>query len=71
MALLKSLMIRTARRLANDPAARAQAVELAKKAKPAVDRAVQEAKSIPKTDNPAYDIGRFAGRMKRKYFDAE
>ena len=69
MILLKTLLFRAARRLASDPAVRAQAMALAKKAKPAVDKAVHEAKTIGRTADPAYELGRRAARLKRKYFD--
>ncbi len=69
MTLLKSLMLRAAKRLASDPAAREQAMHLAKKARPAVDKAMQEAKGIHGAENPARELGRLAGRLKRKYLD--
>ena len=71
MTLLKSLMLRAARRLASDPAAREQAMSLAKRAKPVVDEAMREAKGIHKADDRAREMGRLAGRLKRKYLDGD
>ncbi len=71
MVLFKNLMLRAARRLVSDPRAREQAMELAKKAKPVVDKAVREAKTIHQASDPAREMGRLAGRLKRKYLDGD
>ncbi len=64
-------MAQAARRLAQDPNARQQAVKLAKKAKPAVDKALHEVKGVQQASDPAREMGRLAGRLKKKYFDAD
>jgi hypothetical protein len=62
-------MLGVAKRLASDPAARKQALRFAAKAKPAVNKAMQEAKSIQEKSDSAFEMGRLAGRLKRKYLD--
>jgi hypothetical protein len=71
MVLLRTLMLGAVKRLASDPAARAQALRMAEKAKPVVSKAMQEAKSIQQKDDPAFEMGRLAGRLKRKYLDED
>jgi len=69
MVLLKTLMLSAAKRLASDPEARERALRLAEKSKPAIDKALQEAKAIQRNEDPAFELGRLAGRLKRKYLD--
>jgi predicted translin family RNA/ssDNA-binding protein len=67
--LLRNLVLRTARRLATDPQARERAVGLARQAEPGVKKAVKEVRSISRADDPAREMGRLVGRLKRKYID--
>jgi hypothetical protein len=67
--LLRSLMMQAAKRLATDPQARDRAVDLAKKARPGVEKAVRQAKEIGQSSDPARKMGRIAGRLKRRYLD--
>ena len=71
MPLVRYMLMRAARRLASDPAARAKAAEMARRAKPAVDAAVREAKAVRAAPDPAREAGRLAGRLKRRYLDGE
>ena len=69
MVLLRTLMLGAAKRLASDPAARERALQLAEKSKPAINKAIREAKAIQQKEDPAFELGRLARRMKRKYLD--
>jgi len=71
MPIWKTVLMRTARRLASDPAARAKAAETARRAKPAVDAALREAKRIRAAPDPAREAGRLAARLKRRLLDTE
>lgn len=69
MAVWKAVLMRTARRFASDPAARARAAALARRAQPAVEAALREAGRIRAAADPAREAGRLAGRLKRRFLD--
>lgn len=71
MALWKTVLMRSARRLASDPEARARAAEAARRARPALDAALREAGRIYAAPDPAREAGRLAGRLKRRFLDGE
>lgn len=62
------MLMQGARRLAGDPAARARAAELARRARPAADAVLREATRIREAPDPAREAGRLAGRLKRRLF---
>jgi hypothetical protein len=71
MVLFKTLVLGAAKRLASDPAARERALRLAEKSRPAIEKAMQEAKAIHQNEDPAFELGRLASRLKRKYLDED
>ena len=71
MTVLKSLFLRAARRLATDPEAQAKAGEMARRAKPAVAKAMAEAKAIHTAPDPARQAGRLVGRLRRRDLDGD
>lgn len=71
MALWKTVLMRTARRLASDPAARAKAGDLARRARPAVGAALRQAKQVRDAPDPAREAGRLAARLRRRYLDGD
>lgn len=69
MAFWKSLIVRTAKQLASDPAARAKAGTLAKRVRPAVGAALRQAKAVRDAPDPAREAGRLAARLRRRFLD--
>ena len=65
------MLTRAGARLAHDPAARAKAAEWAERARPGVEAAWREARRIRQAPDPAREAGRLAGRLKRRFLDAE
>ena len=70
MTVLRSLLMRAARHIATNPEARAKAVNMAEQAKPKIHAAVDQAKVIRDASDPAREMGRLAGRLKRRYLDS-